>query len=165
MPVTPVHLGPGILIKAVFRSAFSLVIFGYAQVLIDLQPLVVLVTHRGTLHGWSHTLIGAAVIGVVAAVTGRPLANAAFRLALGSSRPPVRISWRIAFGSALVGTFSHILLDAFIYSDVHALRPWSNAQPLLGTLTPAQDYVGCVLAGVVGTALYAAGTWWERRRP
>jgi hypothetical protein len=39
MPFTPLHMGPGIAIKAIARRRFSLMVFGWSQILMDLQPL------------------------------------------------------------------------------------------------------------------------------
>jgi hypothetical protein len=152
------------LVKAVMRGAFSLIIFGIAQVLIDTQPLVALSTGRGAVHGWSHTWIGAVGIGGVAAIVGRPLANAALRLARGPRRGAVRVSWTVAFGSALIGTLSHVGLDSLLYSDMHPLAPWSDAQPGLGSITAGQAYVGCLVTGALGAVLYVAFSWWRDRR-
>jgi membrane-bound metal-dependent hydrolase YbcI (DUF457 family) len=154
MPLTPVHMGPGLLLKALMRGAFSLIIFGYAQVLIDLQPLVALTTGRGQLHGWTHTWLGAAIIGSFAAVTGRPLTNAALRLVPRAARSRLAVSWAVALGSGLIGTLSHVALDSLIYPDMHALWPWSQAQPWLGAATSTQVYAGCFASGVVGAVLY-----------
>ncbi len=55
MPMTPLHLGPGIFLKAVLRGSFSLMVFGYANILIDLLPLVALTSGSGAVHGWTHT--------------------------------------------------------------------------------------------------------------
>jgi len=44
MPFTPFHLGPGIAIKAVMQGSFSLMVFGWAQIVMDVQPLVVMIT-------------------------------------------------------------------------------------------------------------------------
>ena len=38
MPVTPFHVGPAAVVKAVFREKFSITIFAFSQILIDLQP-------------------------------------------------------------------------------------------------------------------------------
>ena len=164
MPLTPFHLGPGLLVKAVMRGAFSLIVFGIAQVLIDTQPLVALTTGRGAVHGWSHTWLGAVGIGAIAAVVGRPLANAALRLARGPSRGALRVSWTVAVGSALIGTLSHVGLDSLIYSDMHPLAPWSDAQPGLGSVTAGQAYLGCLVAGILGAVLYVAVSWRRGRR-
>ena len=157
-------MGPGLLLKALMRGAFSLIIFGYAQVLIDLQPLVALTTGRGELHGWTHTWVGAVFIGGFAAVTGRPLTDAALRLGSGRADGRLTVSWPVALGSGLIGTLSHVALDGLIYSDMHALRPWSDAQPWLGAATPAQVYVGCLLSGAIGAVLYVGVAWRRSRR-
>ena len=164
MPVTPVHMGPGLLLKALMRGAFSLIIFGYAQVLIDLQPLVALTSGRGAVHGWSHTWLGAAIIGAFAAITGRPATNWVLRLVRGASRSRLRVSWAVALGSGLIGTLSHVALDSLIYPDMHALRPWSDAQPWLGVATSSQVYAGCFLSGAVGAVLYLGLAWRRSRR-
>ncbi len=164
MPVTPLHMGPGLLLKALMRGAFSLIIFGYAQVLIDLQPLVALTTGRGELHGWTHTWVGAVAIGSFAAVTGRPLTNAALRILRGGARSRLTVSWPVALGSGLIGTLSHVALDSLIYRDMHALWPWSPAQPWLGAATSAQVYAGCFASGVIGAALYLGVNWRRDRR-
>jgi hypothetical protein len=154
-------MGPGLLIKALMRGAFSLIIFGIAQVLIDAEPLFALTTGRGAVHGWSHTWLGAVVIGAIAALVGRPLTNGALRLARGSGRRRVRVSWPVAFGSAYIGALSHVGLDSLLYSDLHPLAPWSDAQPGLGALTAGQAYLGCVVTGALGVVLYVAAEWWR----
>ena len=42
MPFTPLHLGPGLLLKAAMRRRFSLFTFAGAQFCIDLEPLVLI---------------------------------------------------------------------------------------------------------------------------
>jgi len=49
-------MGAGIVVKAVMRNSFSLVVFGGSQIVIDIQPLVVMLTNKGELHGFSHTI-------------------------------------------------------------------------------------------------------------
>jgi hypothetical protein len=157
-------MGPGLLLKAVMRGAFSLIIFGYAQVLIDLQPLAALTMGRGELHGWTHTWLGAVVIGCFAAVTGRPLTNAVLRRLGGGARSRLTVSWAVALGSGLIGTLSHVALDSLIYPDMHALWPWSDAQPWLGAATSAQVYGACFACGVLGAVLYLGVNWRRDRR-
>ncbi len=59
MPFTPLHMGPGLLIKAALQGSFSLMVFGWAQILMDLQPLFVMWSGAGRLHGFYHTYFGA----------------------------------------------------------------------------------------------------------
>jgi len=63
MPFTPLHMGPGMAIKAVAQDNFSLIIFGWAQILVDLQPLVVRLSGEGQIHGVTHSFVGGAVLG------------------------------------------------------------------------------------------------------
>ena len=120
MPVTPLHMGPGLLIKSVFRGAFSLTVFGWSQILMDLQPLVVLVTGEGRLHGITHTWLGAAVIGAVAAATGKPLASLGLRVIRLERYLPIRWPTAVATASALrsSGTITAISFEAMICGTV-----------------------------------------------
>ena len=84
------------------------------------------------------------------------------RVAARSGR--LRGSWAVALGSGLIGTLSHVALDSLIYPDMHALRPWSDAQPWLGVATSSQVYAGCFLSGAVGAVLYLGLAWRRSRR-
>ena len=42
MPFTPLHMGPGILIKSLLQGCFSLMVFGWTQIVMDIQPLLVM---------------------------------------------------------------------------------------------------------------------------
>ena len=75
MPFTPFHMGPGILLKAILQGSFSLMVFGWTQIVMDIQPLIVLIMQEGHLHGFSHTYLGASLIAILSAVTGKYLAQ------------------------------------------------------------------------------------------
>lgn len=98
MPFTPFHMGPGLLLKAVLQGSFSLMVFGWAQVIMDIQPLLVMLTGHGHLHGFSHTYVGAILIGIVAALTGKYVAEGSLRLTGQARHLP--ISWPVVIGSA-----------------------------------------------------------------
>jgi hypothetical protein len=66
-------MGPGVLVKAVAGHHFSLLVFGFAQVLIDIEPAVHMVRGDAVLHGMTHTYLGATGMAVVAALAGRPV--------------------------------------------------------------------------------------------
>lgn len=164
MPFTPFHMGPGILVKALLHGGFSLMVFGWAQILIDIQPLIVLLRGEGHLHGFSHSWLGAALIAPVAAVSGKPLSEYGLRvLGLSSADAPIRIAWWVAWASAFIGTFSHVLLDAIMHADMQPLYPLSERNALLGLLDVAGLHWFCVGSGVVGAILYF-GISYARRR-
>ncbi len=102
MPFTPLHMGPGMAVKAVAQERFSLVIFGWAQILVDLQPLVVFLTHEGQTHGVTHTFVGGAVLGAAAAASGKPIAEVLLNLFRKKAKPRLHINWKTAWWSGLV---------------------------------------------------------------
>lgn len=116
MPFTPLHAGPGLLAKAVLGRRFSFVAFGAAQVAMDIEPLLKLTgVLDGRVHGITHTWPGAAVIGLML-----------YAIWLSSHRLPVELFAEIrfmpapvAFWSILFGVVSHLVLDAWMHSDMN----------------------------------------------
>ena len=151
-------MGPGMLVKACLRSAFSLMVFGWTQILMDLQPLFAMVTGHGPLHGITHTVLGATCIGAIAAPTGKYAAQFVWRFVQEghTAMRPLSISWGVAIVSALIGSYSHVLLDAIMHTDLHPLAPMSKANPLLGWISIGLLHRLCLYSGVVGAAAYAA---------
>lgn len=147
MPFTPIHLGPGLAIKAVAGRHFSFMVFGGTQVLMDLEPLIGILQDRDVLHGATHTWLGALVIGGVAAVIGKPISTMALRWRK-MVHPP--LTWLSALLGAYVGAFSHVLLDAIMHADMGPAWPLSSANPLLGLIGIDQLHLACLAAGVVG---------------
>lgn len=129
-------------------------IFGWSQIVIDIQPLVVLLLGEGHLHGISHTYLGATLLAVVAALTGKHLAE--FGLAvLGIARDnPITMTWPIAFFSAFVGTYSHVVLDSVMHGDLQPFYPFSLANPLLGKLDYDELHQFCIYSGLGGGVLF-----------
>ena len=154
MPFTPLHMGPGIVVKAALQSRFSLMVFGWSQIVIDIQPLVVMLSDKGELHGFSHTLLGATLIGVFCSLTGKHLGEFGLRLIRDPKYLP--ISWRVSAASAFIGTYSHILIDSIMHSDVLPLWPISTASPLHGIISIEALHVWCMASAVVGGLLYFA---------
>lgn len=135
MPFTPFHMGPGIFIKALMDGAFSLMVFGWTQIVMGIQPLIVLISGEGHLHGFSHTYIGATLIAAFSALTGKHLSQ--FGLWLLRITPSVRvnIAWWVVFLSAFIGSYSHVLLDSIMHSDVQPFYPASQENMFLEMLS------------------------------
>ncbi len=164
MPFTPYHLGPGILAKALLRGSFSLVIFGWTQILMDLQPLIVLLTGRGELHGFTHTYLGATLIALFAALTGKLIIDRAGAALAPQERKPVLMPWWIALLSAFIGSLSHVALDSILYPYMQPLGPVSPANHLLGLVPECMLHDTLIYSGLIGTALYVVGTVVVSRR-
>ena len=148
-------MGPGILIKALLQGSFSLMVFGWAQIVMDVQPLIVLLTGEGHLHGFSHTYIGATLLAVFSALTGKFLSEIGL-LALGISKKtnPIKIAWWVVFVSAFISTFSHVLLDSIMHSDVEPFFPISLHNEFLGLLTYDQIHKLCLYSGLIGGGIF-----------
>jgi hypothetical protein len=88
MPFTPFHMGPGVVFKALLQGSFSLIVFGWAQIVMDVQPLIVMISGAGHLHGFSHTYMGATLLALFSGLTGKYLAEIGlFILDLNRQRP------------------------------------------------------------------------------
>ncbi|MEM7292571.1 MAG: metal-dependent hydrolase [Pseudomonadota bacterium] len=155
MPFTPFHMGPGILIKALLQGSFSLMVFGWAQIVMDIQPLVVLITGEGHLHGFSHTFLGATLLGAFAGLSGKYLGEwGLVFLGISKTQNPIAISWRNAVVSAYIGTFSHVVLDAIMHVDVQPYFPFSTANNMLNWLNVRQLHHLLLYTAILGGLLY-----------
>jgi membrane-bound metal-dependent hydrolase YbcI (DUF457 family) len=155
MPFTPFHMGPGILIKALLQGSFSLMVFGWAQIVMDIQPLFVLLTGEGHLHGFSHTYIGATLLAIFSALSGKYLSELGLKLiGIVEKSNPVNIVWWVAFVSAFIGTFSHVVLDGIMHSDVEPFYPLSQANSLLGLISVSELHQFCLYSALIGAAVY-----------
>ncbi|MDP5281099.1 hypothetical protein Q9Q95_19390 [Sphingomonas sp. DG1-23] len=152
MPFTPFHLGPGALLKAIGGDRFSFMIFGGTQVLMDIEPLVRMIRGDAVLHGTSHTVAGGFGVAIVAATAGRPVSNFALRQAGIGDQP---ISRKVALGSALVGAWSHIGLDAMMHGDMDPLWPIVRGNGILNVIPLGTLHALCFVAGLLGAGLLA----------
>ena len=146
-------MGPGMAVKAIAQDKFSLIIFGWAQILVDLQPLVVVLTHEGQIHGVTHTFVGGAVLGAAAAASGKPMADALLNLFRKKEKPRIRISWKIACWSGLVGGLSHVLLDGLIYPDMSPFWPFVQGTRM-DIFTSRGMTAFCIFSGLAGLLVY-----------
>lgn len=159
MPFTPLHMGPGLLVRGPLRGGFSLMVFGWTQILIDLEPLYGMLTDREQLHGWSHTWIGATLIALLAAASGKYLGAWGLRLLQLPQFLP--ITWGAALAGALLGGWSHILLDSIMHFDIQPLRPFSIANGLRQLVSVEMLHWFCLATAALGAALF----FWRHGNP
>jgi membrane-bound metal-dependent hydrolase YbcI (DUF457 family) len=162
VPFTPFHMGSGLLVKALLQGSFSLMVFVWTQIIMDLQPLVVLLTGEGHLHGFTHTYVGATLIGIGSGLTGKYAAE--FGLRVMSQAHHLPISWPVAMTSAFIGSFSHVLLDSIMHGDVEPFAPFALNNPFLGFISVSALHKFCLYSGLLGGGLYFAVSYWLGRR-
>lgn len=153
MPFTPFHFGPGAMLHAVAPRQISFLAFCAANVLIDIEPLHGMLTQQPRLHGFFHTWVGATL---VAAATVALFAGCRWVGRRGWLPDPFR--WQalglraVAVGSA-VGTYSHIVFDSIMHSDITPFAPFSDANPLRHVVSLATLHGACLAAGAAGLLL------------
>ena len=163
MPFTPIHMGPGILIKALLQGSFSLMVFGWTQIVMDIQPLLVLITGKGHLHGFTHTYIGAILLAIFSALTGKYLSEIGLKILGLAQSKNIPIQWWVSFLSAFIGCFSHVLLDSIMHSDVQPFYPITLNNPMLGFITISALHKFCLYSGLVGAAIFYLVQWRNRK--
>ena len=161
MPITPVHLGPALAVKAVAPRYFSFLVFAFTQAAIDSEVAPYVFAGKWPVHGFLHTYLGASLVAAITVVLGRPLLERAIRLwnrlVPRNGKSVFRIEPRIplvaASSGALIGGYSHVFLDSFVHSDVRPFAPWSESNALLQVMSADRLVLTCVLLGVLGGAV------------
>ena len=172
MPVTPFHVGPAAIIKSVFREKFSITIFAFSQILIDLQPLFAMLGADIELHGISHTYLGATVIAIISFVLGKPICQFFlnwWNRHLSADNDSIlivneSISWKVAISSAFIGTYSHILLDSIMHADLQPFYPAQFTNHLLGLVAIDTLHILCAVAGAIGAVIYFLISYFLKHR-
>ena len=159
MPFTPIHMGPGILVKSILQSSFSLMVFGWTQIVMDIQPLIVMITGEGHLHGFTHTYLGAVLIAIISALSGKYLSELGLKILGMTKKQTILILWRVAFLSAFIGSFSHVLLDSIMHTDVEPFYPITLFNNFHGFISIETLHKLCLYSGLVGAAIYYGVSW------
>jgi hypothetical protein len=158
MPVTPFHLGPGLSAKAVLGRHMSLTVFGLSQVAMDVEPALRILRGDFALHGFTHTYLGATLIGAAVIGVGGPVRRYLLTHWLpdlgarptGAPPEPSPLTRRAAAVGAFAGTYSHVLLDSLMHADMAPLAPFADNNPLLGLVSVVTLHAACVVTGLLG---------------
>ncbi len=159
MPFTPFHMGPGILVKGLMQGGFSLMVFGWTQIVMDIQPLIVLITGEGHLHGFSHTYIGATLLAIISAVTGKYLSQLGLWILRITASYRTSIPWAVVLTSAFIGSYSHVLLDSIMHADVQPFYPLTLQNLFQGIITASALHNLCLYSGLIGAGIYYYMSW------
>jgi len=159
MPFTPLHLGPALAIGLPLRGYIHAPTFIVANVILDVEPLMVMFSGSSyPLHGYLHTLLLAAAVGLLLGFAmfklerhTRPAFNALL-LETGNT-----LSAKSFVLAGVSGAMLHVLLDAPLYADIRPFFPLA-ANPLLSPSVLGGIWVSalCVWMGIFGGVFYAA---------
>ncbi len=172
MPFTPFHMGVAMLVKPAAGSGFSVISFGLAQVFMDIEPGIGMLRDADVLHGYSHTLAGALLIGFLAAwvaswISGWILRrwNRGFRSSsVRWMQVPEGTSTQALLAGAWIGSFSHLVLDGLIHHDIRPLWPMSSGNPFANLIGHDEVYLACALAIGFGALAWLIVQWRRSRR-
>jgi len=167
MPFTVFHLGPALALGLLLRRYIHVPTFILANVLIDIEPLLVLVLDLNySLHGYLHTLLFASMFGAVLGYTMyllekvfRPLYRALHLV----PENPIKIKSFIVAGVS--GSVLHVLLDSPLYHDIKPFYPIHNCNPLLNPNLTTIIYSICIFTGLIGVAYYIYLLLSEKSKP
>ena len=160
MPVTPFHLLAIIPLKAIAPHRFSWGVFALTNVAIDLEPITYYLITLYPSHRFFHTIIGATLIAILCATYGRRLCELAIKTLHGELQDK-EVKWlgkasignTAAWSGALIGAWSHLLLDSLMHEDIKPFSPFTDANPLLGVISVGTLNALCVVSGLLGVVL------------
>jgi membrane-bound metal-dependent hydrolase YbcI (DUF457 family) len=164
MPFTPIHMGPGLLIKAVLQSSFSLMVFGWTQIVMDIQPLLVMLHGEGHVHGFTHTYFGATLVAIFAALTGKYLSEFGLKILEIEIPNSGKIAWGVCILSAFIGSYSHVLLDSIMHSDLEPFYPFVLSNNMHRIISVMALHKFCFYCGVIGAGIYYGFLWWRKEK-
>ncbi len=143
MPLTPLHLAAGLPV----RKHISLASFTLVNLLIDLEPGAIMFFAMDSLgynlHQGVHTFGGASLMIGITLLVGLPY------------KGEIRSRWILG---AVLGGYSHILLDALVHHDVTPFGPFMAGNPLF---LDAYHEVSLICAAIL---VYYLARWVESLR-
>jgi membrane-bound metal-dependent hydrolase YbcI (DUF457 family) len=152
MPFTPFHLGPAFLLGELFEKKVNLFSILIGSITIDVRATYCLFAGCRPLHGPFHTFLAATIIGLL-------IAWLIFsqRMWLRKITDKLRIEQSYSLNSiilgSITGTWSHVILDSFLYTDITPLWPLS-LNPLLAVAGSGTIYIICVLLFLSATVIF-----------
>lgn len=157
-------MGIALIAKPALNRRFSIVTFGIAQVVMDIEPGIRMWASADVLHGPTHSILGALILAFLVMQIAPSICNylvAKWNKEVSHYKQPWLLhsdpvsKSAVAFG-ALFGTLSHLVLDSLIHHDIHPLSPFLAANPLSDLVTHDGVYQACTIMGVVGIAAWLA---------
>ncbi len=152
MPFTPFHLGPALAVGLPTRKYFHAPTFILATVVLDIEPLLVLVLGLNyPLHGYLHTLVLALVVGLLLGFVMFKLEgfiSPFYRKVKLETDKPLKVGSFLSAG--VFGTVLHVLFDAFLYSEMEPFFPGSQS---------AAGFAFINVTGLLATAFTLGNLW------
>jgi membrane-bound metal-dependent hydrolase YbcI (DUF457 family) len=157
MPFTPYHFGPSGFVGLVFGKWIDLPVFVLANVIVDVEVLVVGLLGLGwPIHRYCHTLLIGAVVGALWGVAAYPLRHL-FKRMMRVFYIPYKTSLRKMVISGILGVWLHVLIDGAYHFDVKIFWPYKTTwlwRMLHGHISKGQIETICLLFFIVDFTIY-----------
>ncbi|MHA2393870.1 MAG: hypothetical protein ACXAEX_18215 [Promethearchaeota archaeon] len=163
MPFTPYHVGPALLVALIMYPLLDIPTFIIATLVIDIEPLVNLILGNTRLHGVFHSLTAGLISALILAGLMYFLRRYTKPIVIERSLPQDP-SFRDLLLTSIVGTWFHILLDAFFYSDVSLIYPF-EFNPLLNLLPSSLIYNFFIVSFPLSIIIYLIRVTLLNQRP
>ncbi|MBN1787064.1 MAG: hypothetical protein JW806_01565 [Sedimentisphaerales bacterium] len=154
MPCTPYHFGPSALIGYIFRKWIDLPVFVFANIIVDVEVLLVNFLHLGRpCHRLGHTLLIGAVVGAAwgfVAYLGLPIISWSMKII----RIPYQTNVFKIIISGITGVWFHVLIDGIYHYDVKPFWPIQKNY-LWRLLSKNHVKLVCIICLVIFLILYA----------
>jgi hypothetical protein len=155
VPFTPFHFGPSLGLGLPLRRYLHVPTFLVASVIVDVEPLLVLVLGLSyPLHGYLHTFLFASLTGLVLGYVMffldrllHPIYRA-LRLVAEDSQDR-----KVFIVTGLLGAAFHVLLDSPLYRDIRPLFPFTQNPFYIPSLS-SEVYSFCIWTGMIGIIWY-----------
>ena len=163
-------MGAALIVKPALNRHFSVITFGIAQIAMDIEPGIGMLTGADVLHGPTHTILGALVIAYLVTLIAPSVCGylqAKWNEEVIHYKLPRLVQSEAVPKTAVIigaffGTLSHVALDSLMHHDIQPLLPFSKANPLMGLITHDGVYQLCAIASVLGVAAWLAIKWVSR---
>ncbi|MHA2295737.1 MAG: hypothetical protein ACXAEU_11775 [Candidatus Hodarchaeales archaeon] len=157
MPFTPFHFGIGLFLFAIFPFLDPLALL-VGVIIPDIEGIASLFIFRGLglpLHGPLHSFLAAIPLGLVVGCISYFFINNIMIVTF----PNFKISLKASLMSGLLGTLSHIILDAPLYSEMNPLLPLTGNvfYRIFPTTIP---YLICIIGFLAGILILMIRVTW-----
>ena len=153
MPFTPYHFGPSGFIALALRKWLDLPVFLLANVIIDIEVLVINALDAGfPIHRYAHTLLIGGIIGALWGMTAYPL-RGFFQIIMRFFRLPYQTTFSKMLISGVFGFWLHVIIDSIYHWDVRPFWP-ASIKPLFGLLTQNQVEIVSLAFFILAVILY-----------
>lgn len=157
MTLTPLHLGPVLLLGFIFRKRLDIIALALGSVILDVECIYKILIKDYLLHaGFFHSFIGAIITGTILGLGLYLFSNKIYRF-----RHWIGIEQKSSFPMiilvSIIGTVSHVFLDAFLYPEMKPFYPLT-VNPLYNhstiIVTQILVYLFCIFCFILVGYIY-----------